>query len=109
MLNILCSIQNFITVSGYQLVVIEDNETPLASAPVGQNFVAGSLIAVAFAMLAGFMMIDMTKRIKLRERLLKLREEAGDDNENLPFTIGKLRDEISERELSLVSQINLES
>lgn len=91
-------------VPAYDLIVIDDQETPLA-AKAGSNIdmYGPTAIIVLSVVLIGLLIYWMIKRRKYKKRLLELRSKIGDHDKRAPFLIRGIKDEIARLETELVS------
>lgn len=91
------------TVSDYDLMVIEDEETPLAAGLTRTNYFAATLVTIALIVLVIAIAIWYVKRREYKARLLELRHRLGDDSGVVPFSIRAMKDAIAECEAELVA------
>ena len=92
----------------YTLIILEDEDVPLASRAV--NYGQLWLIAgCALLLLLMFVMYYFVKRNRLVKRVRSLREENGSDNRSYSIRITKLEDEILELENEIASSIGFEA
>lgn len=103
-----CSLTANLTVClvpAYDLIIIEDQDTPLA-AKAGSNIdmYGPTAIIVLSVILLGLFIYWMIKRSKYKKRLLELRSKMGDHDKKSAFLIRGIKDEITRLETELVSE-----
>lgn len=103
-----CSFISKISVCGvseYDLIVIEDDATPLAAnAGTYANYYLPTLCIVLAVFLAGVLIFWLIKRNNYKKRLLELRKKLDDNDRKASLTIRGIKDEISRLEAELVSE-----
>ena len=86
----------------YDLIVIGEEETPLAAGPAGGGYYIYAVMAVLLAALLAMAAVWITRRNILKKRLMELRERSGSTDTSIPFSLKALKDAISEEEAVIV-------
>lgn len=86
----------------YDLIVIDEEATPLAAAPVSGGYYIYAVMAVVLAALLAMAAVWITRRNILKKRLMELRERSGNSDTSIPFSLKALKDAISEEEAVIV-------
>lgn len=89
-------------VSAYDLIVIEEEATPLAGG--AHNYYYLTLMVIGVLALAGLIVFFFVKRSEYVKRLSELNERLGRD-EKAPFSIKDIKFRISEAEAELAGQM----
>ncbi len=87
----------------YDLIVIEDNNTPLAAKASSIDMYGPTAIIVLSVILLGLLIYWLVKRNRYKKRLLELRSKMGDHDKRSAFLISGIKDEITRLETELVS------
>ncbi|MCR5310628.1 MAG: hypothetical protein K6E32_04325 [Lachnospiraceae bacterium] len=85
----------------YDLIVIDETETPLGAGPVGTNYYVLAVSIVVLAALVASFALWFTRRNFYKKRLLELRDKAGITDKGVPFSIKEIREAIEEAEANL--------
>lgn len=90
--------------STYDLIVIDENETPLAAGPAGGGYYIYAVVTVILAALIALAAVWFTRRNVLKRRLMELRERTGSHETEIPFSIKGLKEaiDLAEAEVSAV-------
>ncbi|MCR5278728.1 MAG: hypothetical protein K6E19_04725 [Lachnospiraceae bacterium] len=91
--NILSSVLT----QSYHLIVIGEDETPLAAGPAGSYYVY-AVVTVVLAALIAVAALWITRRNALKRRLLDLRKRSGNTDTSVPVSIKGIREAITETE-----------
>ena len=89
----------------YDYVIIEDENTPLADMPARGNYYAIGVMVFLIVTILVLALIWFLKWNKLRERLLSLRLQAGNDGKKVSVSIRDVKDEIASLEADLSSRL----
>lgn len=92
-------------IKGYDLIVIEDEATPLAKRPIVQNYYFSSLYAIAVLLLAILFVVWVVKRVRIKRHLRELIAKSGDKSRKIPLLITKIEDAIKALEAELVDSM----
>ena len=87
---------------GYDLIVIDDEATPLSAGPLAHSYYPAAVATVIFLAALTVFTIWIIRRNTLRARLLELRTKAGDGDSCVPFTIKGIKDAVREAENNLI-------
>lgn len=87
----------------YDLVVIEDEETPLAAGISGHNYFAASVFSMVLILALCAFAAWCVKRNAYKARLVELRIQLGDESEVVPFSIRMIKDEIARSEAEIAA------
>lgn len=101
----LIGLVNAVLEQSYDLIVIDESDTPLGSGPVNTNYYILAVCTVALAALLAFMVLFVTRRNGLKKRLLELRKRAGNEDMTVPFSIRELKDAVAEAEANLSAEL----
>ena len=85
----------------YDLIVIDETETPLGAGPVGTNYYVFAVCIVVLAALVASFALWFTRRSFYTKRLLELRGRAGNTDTRVPFSIKEIKEAIEEVEANL--------
>ncbi|MBR5897767.1 MAG: hypothetical protein IKZ39_09170 [Lachnospiraceae bacterium] len=86
----------------YDLIVIEDEATPLSAGPLSHNYYPAAAVTVMILAALTLLTVWLIRRNTLKGRLLELREQAGDRNSFVPFRIKEIKDAVREAESNLL-------
>ena len=87
---------------GYDLMVIDDEATPLSAGPLAHNYYPVAVVTVIILAALTIFTIWIIRRNAIKSRLLELRAKAGAGEGRVPFTIKGIRDAIREAENNLL-------
>ncbi|MBP5298043.1 MAG: hypothetical protein J6Z09_02710 [Lachnospiraceae bacterium] len=88
--------------AAYDLIVVDDEATPLSAGPLTHNYYPAALITVMVLAAITLLTVWLIRRNSLKVRLLELREQAGDNNSEVPFRIKRMKDAVREAENNLL-------
>lgn len=88
--------------AAYDLIVVDDEATPLSAGPLTHNYYPAAIITVAVLAALTLFTVWLVRRNTLKARLLELREQAGDGNSDVPFRIKSMKDAVREAENNLL-------
>ena len=86
----------------YDLIVVDDEATPLSAGPLAHNYYPAALVTVAVLAVLTILAVWLIRRNLFKKRLLELRKQAGDENSNVPFRIKDLKDAVRDAEINLL-------
>lgn len=89
--------------SGYNLIEVDDEPTPLAALPRGTNVALIAVIVCMVAIAVCAVTLMAVKRGRMAARIRQLRQQAGNEDMNVAWSYKKMRNEISELELVTAS------
>lgn len=89
---------------GYDLIVIEDGDVPLASGVRPVNYYIFMVAILLLAALVVAFLFWLTKRSDKKKRLLELWSKQGSDKK-VPFLIRNINSAIEEAELELAASM----
>ena len=87
---------------GYDLIVIDDEATPLSAGPLTHSYYPAAAVTILILALLTIIAIWVIRRNGFKARLLELRAKAGDKKVRVPFTIKGIKDEVRETEKNLI-------
>lgn len=87
----------------YDLIAIEDEETPLAAGLARSNYFTATMITMILIIALIAFAIWLVKRNEYKLRLIELREQVGDFSGVVPFSIRAIRDEIAKCEAEITA------
>ena len=90
------------SVDEYDLMVIDDEATPLSAGPLPHSYYPAAVATVIFLLALTIFTVWIIRRNTFKARLLELRAKAGDTQSCVPFTIRGIRDAVKEAEKNLV-------
>ncbi len=85
----------------YDLIVIDETETPLGAGPVGSGYYLYAVLTVLLTAMLAALAVWVTRRNSLKVRLLELRQRAGNTDTKVPLSIKALKDAIAETEAEI--------
>lgn len=88
--------------SAYDLLVIEDEATPLAAGANHMNYYIVTISVMIVAVVFGLISAWTAKRNAVAKRLKELNEKCGEESK-IPFTIHGIKEQIAEAEVKLVA------
>lgn len=91
------------TVTDYDLLVIEDEETPLAPGVAGPDYFGMTMFTMVLVLALCLFAAWCVKRNAYKARLVELRIQLGDESEVVPFSIRMIKDEIAKSEAEITS------
>jgi len=89
--------------AAYDLIVIDDEATPLSNGPLSDNYYPTAIVAVIVLAVIALLTVWFLRRKGYKVRLLELREKANDTDKSIPFTIRGIKDAIKEAEKNLIT------
>lgn len=99
---ILVSLTGIVLASEYDLIIIEEMETPLAGGPVHANYYVLTLCAIAVMVLIALLVAWLLQRAKLVKRFDELNDKLG-RKEKAPFTQKAIKEEIMRVETEITA------
>lgn len=101
---VLVSLLGTVIAQEYDLVVIEEMDTPLAGGPVHTNYYVLTLCAIAVMLLIALFVAWFLKRTKLVKRLQKLNAQLN-KTEKAPLFIKAIKEEILRAESEITASM----
>ena len=89
--------------NAYDLIVVDDEATPLSNGPISANYYPTAIIAVVALAVLALLTVWVIRRAGYKTRLLELRAKAGDESKAIPFTIRGIKDAVKEAEKNLIT------
>ncbi|MBR6309108.1 MAG: hypothetical protein IKR39_10935 [Lachnospiraceae bacterium] len=89
--------------TAYDLIVVDDEATPLSNGPLSVNYYPTAIIAVAAIAVIALLTVWFIRRSGYKSRLLELRAKAGDKSKAIPLTIRGIKDAVKEAEKNLIT------
>lgn len=89
--------------NAYDLIVVDDEATPLSNGPLSVNYYPTAIAAVIALAVLTLLAVWMIRRNGYKARLLELRQKAGDTSKAIPFTIRGIKDAVKEAEKNLIT------
>ena len=86
----------------YDLIVVDDEATPLSAGPLGHNYYPAAIVTVIILAALTLLVVWLIRRNSFKVRLLELRKQAGDGNTRVPFRIKDITDAVREAENNLL-------
>ena len=86
----------------YDLIVVDDEATPLSAGPLGHNYYPAAIVTVIILAVLTLITVWLIRRNTFKARLLELRKRAGDENACVPFRIKDITDAVREAENNLL-------
>ncbi|MBO4678520.1 MAG: hypothetical protein J5626_02525 [Lachnospiraceae bacterium] len=86
----------------YDLIVVDDEATPLSAGPLTHNYYPAALVTVLILAAITILAVWLIRRNTYKARLLELRKQAGDENIRVPFRIKDIKDAVREAENNLL-------
>ena len=90
--------------AGYDLIIIEETETPLGATPVHADFYLYTLLAMVIIAAVIAVSLWASKRNNYVKRLNELNEKRGEVIK-MPFTIKAIKEAIKEAEFELTASM----
>ncbi len=87
---------------GYDLIVIDDEATPLSAGPLTHSYYPAAVITVLILAALTIFTIWFVRRKSFKARLLELRAKSGDKETRVPLTIRNIKDAVKEAEKNLI-------
>ena len=86
----------------YDLIVVDDEATPLSAGPLKHNYYPAAIVTVIILAALTILAVWLIRRNTFKTRLLELRKQAGDENSFVPLRIKSIKDEVREAENNLL-------
>lgn len=96
-------------ITDYDLIVIEDEITPLGAGPAGTNYFAATAVFVAACLCVIMALVWAIRRRKAKNRLVELINKSGDTSIKVPLSIRKIKDVTIDLEAELTASMLEES
>ncbi len=90
--------------AGYDIIIIEETETPLGAGPVQTHYYLYALLAMALLTVVIAVSLWASKRDSYVKRLKELNEKRG-ENVKVPFRIKAIKEAIKEAEFELTASM----
>ena len=91
-----------VSADSYDLIVIDDEATPLSAGPLAHSYYPAAVVTVIALAVLTVLTIWFIRRHGFKARLLELRAKAGDEQSKVPITIKGIKDAVREAEKNLV-------
>ena len=86
----------------YDLIVVDDEATPLSAGPLGHNYYPAAIVTVIILAALTLIAVWLIRRNSFKARLLELRKQAGDEDSCVPLRIKDIKDAVREAENNLL-------
>lgn len=88
--------------AAYDLIVVDDEATPLSAGPLTHNYYPAAIVTVVILAALTLLAVWLIRRNSLKARLIELREQAGSTDAYVPFRIKDMKDAVREAENNLL-------